>query len=154
MTESGKMRRVLLAVSEASPPDKLWHAVVEYIADDRAEIVTVVVRDDRWHRAATLPFTREISRFSGLDEDFTRQRADQVRTAMAGRALMRIRELAEETELELVFEVLCEHDAEQTEQLASLQGDVLIAPSALEGWPLFPALARLNRQIVLVDVEE
>ena len=152
--DTGETRRIILAVTETSSLDRLWNVVVEHVAGARPKIITVFVSDDRWHRAASLPFTREISRVSGAGEDFTRQRAEQIGTETAGRARERISTLAAEAELDFVFEVLAEHETARVRQVVRVEQDLLIAPSALEDRPVFIELARLNRKILLVDIEE
>ena len=68
--------RILIAVTETSPVADLWRAALTRREGD-AELIALFLSDDRWHRAASLPFTREISRL-GAVADFTRQRADQL----------------------------------------------------------------------------
>lgn len=152
--ESTRPRRVALAVTESSPLEKLWKALVEHLAETDAEIVTIFVSDDRWHRAASLPFTREISRLSGADREFTRRRAAAIHGDLAGRAQERIKELAAEAKWQISFAVLSEREAPELHQVISIECDVLIAPSILEHWPVFAELTRINRQVLLVDVEE
>jgi hypothetical protein len=152
--ESTRPRRVALAVTESSPLEKLWEALVEHLAEGDAEIVTIFVSDDRWHRAASLPFTREISRLSGADREFTRRRAAAIHGDLAGRAQERIRTLAAETKRQISFAVLSGREAPQPHQVISIECDMLIAPSILEHWPVFAELTRINRQVLLVDVEE
>jgi hypothetical protein len=152
--ESSRPRRVALAVTECSPLDKLWNALVEHLAGAHAEIVTIFVSDDRWHRAASLPFTREISRLSGSDRDFTRQRAAALHGDIAGRARQQIDRLAAETQQQISFAILSEREADEVHRLVSVECDVLIAPSILEHWPLFAELTRVHRQVLLIDVEE
>ena len=152
--ESTRPRRVALAVTEGSPLEKLWNALVEHLEEADTEIVTIFVSDDRWHRAASLPFTREISRLSGTDQDFTRQRAAAIHGDLAGRAQERIKSLAAETKRQISFAVLSGREAPELHQVISIEYDVLIAPSILEHWPVFAELTRINRQVLLIDVEE
>ena len=149
-----QVRRVLLAVTETSPVEKLWQALVDCVAGGHAEVITVFVSDDRWRRAASLPFTREISRLSGVHADFTRRRAEHIDEDAVERARERIGELAASKGLELVFELLPEHETTRVREVVRMEQDVLIAPSVLEGRPVFTELARLNRRIMLIDVEE
>ena len=152
--EPTRPQRVALALTETSPLDKLWQTLVEHLAGASAEVVTIFVSDDRWHRAASLPFTREISRLSGTDRDFTRQRAALLHGDLAGRAREQVSRLAAETKLQISFAILSEHEPPEVRRLISIERDVLIAPSILEHWPVFAELARVNRQVLLVDVEE
>ena len=152
--EATRPRRVALAVTEGSPLDKLWNVLVEHLQGSHAEIVTIFVSDDRWHRAASLPFTREISRLSGSERDFTRQRAAALHGDLAGRTREQISRLAAETKQQISFTILSERETPEVHQLVSIECDVLIAPSMLEHWPVFAQLTRVNRQVLLVDVEE
>lgn len=152
--EPTRPRRVALAVTESSPLDKLWNVLVEHLEGSQAEIFTIFVSDDRWHRAASLPFTREISRLSGSDRDFTQQRAAAIHGDLAGRAREHINRLAAETKQQISFAILSEREAPEVRQLVSVECDVLIAPSMLEHWPIFAELMRVNRQVLLVDIEE
>ena len=156
MSDPGGQLRVLLAVTESSPLDRLWQSLVEQVGGASAEIVTVLVSDDSWRRAASLPFTREVSRLSGSPADFTQRRAEQIRAAAAGEARRRLERLAEESdsEFELVFEVLSEDEDPRIATLVTVTRDILIAPTALEGEPLFVELARRHRRIVLVEVDD
>ncbi len=154
MTEPGGQLRVLLAVTESSPLDRLWQSLVEQVAGASAEVVTVLVSDDSWRRAASLPFTREISRLSGSPEAFTHRRAEEIRAAAARQARRRLERLAAESELELAFEVLSEDEDPHVATLVMVQRDILIAPTVLEGRPLFAKLAQRHRRIVLVEVDD
>lgn len=151
--EHGSMRRVLLVVTETSPVDKLWHALLDDLADAQAEVVAVFVSDDRWTRAASLPFTREISRLGG-SEVFTLRRAEQVVGDIVERAQRRIRELAADRQLQLVFETRRAPASFSIREFVRIEHDVLVAPSVLQHWPDFADLARPERRVVLVDDEE
>lgn len=152
MADAGNVRRVMLAVTETSPLEKLWQSLVEQVAGARAEVVTVFVSDDTWYRVASLPFTVEISRVSGTRMAFTRQRAEQLGEDAAGRVRQRLEQLAAGTDLHLIFEMLSSTESAQLRRLAEFERDLLIAPSALEGLPVLAALAHGHRQVVLVEV--
>ena len=151
MNERRELVRILLAVTESSPLEKLWQSLVDQVAGARAEIVTVIVSDDSWRRAASLPFTREISRLSGAASTFTHLRAEQVREDAAGRARERLERLAREAEVELDFELVSGDEESSAGTFVTVERDILIAPSTLEGKPLFVKLARLHRRVVLVE---
>ena len=153
-SSTNDLRRVLLAVTETSPLIRLWHAVAEHLADSRIELITIFVSDDRWHRAASLPFTQEISRIGRANVKFTRKRAEEINKDAVDRTRIQLQRLADEAELEFVFEVLREHQAAQLRDLVSAEQDVLIAPSHLQGWPVYAEFARLNCPILLVDTED
>ena len=152
--DQGSKRRALLVVTETSPLEKLWRALIEQLADAQAEVVAVYVRDDRWTRAASLPFTREISRLSGGSEAFTVRRAEQVVVDSLQRVQQRIRQLAEDRQMQLVFEILHERETYRIREFVRIEHDILIAPSVLQHWPEFADLARPERRVVLVDDEE
>ena len=153
-SERGSPRRALLVVTETSPVEKLWHALLEDLADAQAEVVAVFVSDDRWARAASLPFTREISRLSGGSEVFTTRRAEQVVGDMVDRVQQRISQLDEDRQMGLVFEILHVQEPQRIREFVRIEHDVLIAPSMLQYWPDFADLARPERRVVLVDDEE
>ena len=152
--EQGSKRRVLLVVTETSPVEKLWRALLDDLADAQAEVVAVFVSDDRWIRAASLPFTREISRLSGGSEVFTARRAEQVFGDMVKRVQQRIRQLAAERQLQLVFEILNAQEPNRIREFVRIEHDLLVAPSVLQYWPDFADLARPERRVVFVNDEE
>jgi hypothetical protein len=154
MTDVKDIRRVMLAVTETSPLEKLWQSLIEHVEGSRAEVVTVFVRDDTWHRVATLPFAVEISRISGARVAFTQRRAEQLGEDAAGRTRQRLEQLAAETGLRMIFEVLTAPEAGEIRRLADIERDLLIAPSALKGMPLLTELTTRHRQVLLVEVEE
>lgn len=154
MTDVDQVRKVMLAVTETSPLEKLWESLVENLAGSHAEVVTVFVRDDTWHRVATLPFTVEISRISGASVAFTQQRAEQLGEDAAGRMRQRLEQLAAESGLQPVFEVLTTTAVGEARRLVEIECDLLIAPSLLKDLPLLSELAGRHRQVLLVEVEE
>ena len=113
MSDAETIRRVLLAVTEASPVESLWQSLVDAVEDSRAEVVTVFVRDEHWRRAASLPFTREIFRLSGSQAVFTHRRARQISLDTAVRVQQRLEQLASETRLKLSFEVVTEREGDE-----------------------------------------
>jgi hypothetical protein len=154
MTDVDNIRRIMLAVTEASPLDKLWQSLVEQVAGAQAEVVTVFVTDDTWHRVASLPFAVEISRISGARAAFTRRRAEQLGEDAAGRARQRLEQLAAEAGLRLVFEIMTTTETGQIQKLVEIKRDLLIAPSVLEELPLFTKLAGGPGKVLLVEVDD
>ena len=148
------LRRILLAITETSPLSRLWRVVAENLVDAPGELMTIFISDDRWHRAASLPFTREISRIGRGNVEFTPKRAEQIDKDVVDRARLQLQRLADEAELQFVFEVLRDHQTTQLKELVSVEHDVLIVPSYLRGWPVYAEFARLNCQILLVDTED
>src|SRR5210317_1878145 len=153
-SKTNDLRRILLAVTETTPLTRLWGVVAEHLVNTRGELTTLFISDDRWHRAASLPFTREISRIGRTNVKFTSKRAEQIDQDVVDRTRLQLQRLADEAELPFVFEVLREHQASQLHELVSVEHDVLIIPSNLRGWPVYAEFARLNCQILLVDTED
>ena len=153
-SNTNDLRRILLAVTETSPLTPLWRAVAEHLVDSRGELITIFISDNRWHRAASLPFTREISRIGRTNVKFTSKRAEQIDKDVVDRTRLQLQRLADEAELRFVFEVLRDNQTTQLQELVSLKHDVLIVPSHLRGWPVYAEFARLNCQILLVDTED
>jgi len=152
MAKSDDKARVLIALTESSPVDELWQVAVTRIGNSGADLMALFFAEDHWHRAASLPFTREISRFSGVDADFTLQRARQLQEDAIDRTRQLIGKLAADAKLSLGFEVLPGFDREKLRQLAAGASDVIIAPSFIIRLPLFAELQNLNCRIELVDV--
>lgn len=144
----------MLAVTETSPLHELWRVAIEHMANESAELVAVCFMDDRWHRAASLPFTDEISRLSGLRANFTAQRAEQINRDVLGRRQRELEQLAAEKRLHLAFEALSEHKAERIHQLVGREHDVVIAPALFRSRPVYAELSRLKCRVLLVDTEE
>lgn len=151
---SDKKPRIVIAVTELAPVHQLWSAALKLLAESRAELLAVFITDDRWHRAASLPFTREISRISGMDEDFTARRAIQVHDEAIHRTQIQIQELASRADLKLVFEVLAESDQQRVRELVTGSNDTLIAPSVIGTRPLFEELRKLGCRIVLIETRK
>lgn len=117
-------------------------------------MVALYVEDDRWHRVASLPFTREILRSGGIPVQFTRQRAEQVSRERAARVHESIQKLAAESNLELVFEVLREADTARLREFIGSRENILIAPSFISTRPIYAMLSEMNCRIELVEAEE
>ena len=105
--ESGNTRRVMMAVTETSSLQDLWRVAMEQLAGECTELITVFVHDDRWRRAASLPFTEEISRASGGSMDFTLQRAEQVDSDAVMRTQGQLQKLATNAEIHLGIRNSC-----------------------------------------------
>ena len=149
-----ELRRIMLAITESSSLNELWSAVEEHLAIEPAELITLFFSDDRWHRAASLPFTREIARLGGSSSDFTPQRADQVGKDAAQQAHARLQQLAAEAKVRLAFEMFEEHELARLKDLLTSDSDVLIAPAFFKERPLYTQLVRLNCRILLIDSDE
>lgn len=142
----------MLVVNETSSLHDLWRTAMEHLADEHAELTTVFVRDDRWRRAASLPFTEEISRASGSSMNFTLQRAEEVDSDAVTRTQSRLQQLAMDSKIQLAFEIVAEHEATKIHELVRSESDLLIVPSVFEGRPFYSEIARLKCRFLLVDV--
>lgn len=142
--------RIVIAITELAPLQPLWREALQYLRESRAELLALFLADDQWHRAASLPFTREISRLSGVDVDFTSQRAKEVHKEAVKRAQRQLQQLAAEANRELAFEVLPESDQNKVRELATERRTVLIVPSELANRPIFEELEKSGCRVVLI----
>lgn len=152
MASENDTTRVLIALTESSPVGDLWEAALAQQVDTGADLLALFLAEDHWHRAASLPFTREISRLSGVDVDFTLQRARQVQEESIERAKRLVGQLASDAKLSLAFEVLVESDRKKIRELVSGTRDILIAPSFITRRPFFAEFRKLDCRVQLVDV--
>ncbi len=137
--------RVLIAVTERGPVQRIWQAMLDSLHDTNdSDIVAVFVADDRWERAASLPFTREVLLISGRTCDFTPNRAREIVRETAGEIRSELETLAAESGRHVTFEILPAGDQPRVEQLISQTGCVVIAPSELAGSPIHVAFDRLE----------
>ncbi len=144
--------RILIAVTESSPVGELWQAMLRRRGAAR-EVIALYITDDRWHRAASLPFTREISRL-GVVADFTRQRAEELeREAVIGTE-RRIKALAAEANLALAFEKLSESNAERLEELTTGEHSILIASQLITREPIYSRISCLDCRIELIETTD
>ena len=146
--------RVVIAVTETTPVARLWKVALDLLRESPADLVALYVMDDRWHRVASLPFTREILRAGGVPVEFTRQRAEQVSRERAARVQEMIQKLAAESNLKPAFEILSESDAERLREFIGSQDNILVAPSFISTRPIYTMLTEMNCRIELVDAEE
>ncbi len=147
-------RRILLLLTEQSPLQQLWQVVEQHLAGTNSEVVALFINDERWHRAASLPFTREFSRLSGTHRDFTAQRAAELNQEGIRQVEARLRELATSAESQPTFEVLTEREANRIGSYVRVEMDLLVAPADLRNREAFGGLALLSCQILFVDSEE
>ncbi len=154
MAKTEMKLRVVIAVTDTTPVARLWEAALGLLRESPADLVTLYVEDDRWHRIASLPFTREISRSGGVPVEFTRQRAEQVSRERAARVQELIQKLAAESNLQPAFEVLSESDAERLREFIGSHENILVAPSFISTRPIFTMLTEMNCRIELVEAAE
>jgi hypothetical protein len=154
VTKNEVKLRVVIAVTETAPVARLWETALRLLRDSPAEVAALYVQDDRWHRVASLPFTREILRSGGVAVEFTRQRADQVSRERAARVREAIRKLAAEAHVEPAFEILDESDVLHLREFIGSRENILVAPSFISTRPIYAMLSELNCRIELVEAEE
>lgn len=145
-----RVDRIVIAITELAPVQQIWGEALQFLEETRAELHAVFVEDERWHRAASLPFTREFSRVSGVDADFTLQRAIEVHKEVIDRAQRQLQQLAAEAQHELAFEVLPETDQERIRDLVVDGQCIVIAHTDLADQPLFEELQELGCRVVLI----
>ena len=145
-----RIDRIVIAVTEHAPVQQMWGEALQFLEESRAELHALFVEDQRWHRAASLPFTREISRVSGMNVDFTIQRAIEVHKEAIDRTQKQLQQLAAESDHELAFEVLPESDRGRIRDLVADVQCVVIAP-ALADQPVFNELQKLGCHVLLIE---
>ena len=152
--KSSDLRRIMLAITESSSLSDLWSAVQEHLESEPVELITVFLSDDRWRRAASLSFTREIPRTGGGSRDFTPQRANQVGREAVTRAQTQLQQLASGASVKFGFEMLAEHELTRLHEIVTSESDLLIVPAFLQGKPLYAELTRLKCRVLVIDTEE
>jgi hypothetical protein len=145
-----RVDRVVIALTELAPVRQIWAEALQFLEETRVDLHALFVEDERWHRAASLPFTREFSRVSGVHADFTLQRAIEVHKEVINRAQQQLQQLAAEAEHELAFEVLPESDQERIRDLVEDGQCIVIAPMVLADQPIFKELRELGCRMVLI----
>lgn len=154
MAASDQSPHVLVAVTEASPFDRLWRAALDVMRQSGGELTVLLLPDDRWHRAASLPFTREISRLGGIYSDFTTQRAEELSRIALGRLRELTKQLAAEAQLNCSIREFTEADDSGIRTLVAGQRSIVVAHSLITTLPSYALLEQLDCQIVFVDAEE
>lgn len=150
MTKSDPDLRVVIALTDTDSIAELWHAAMKTVSGARAEMLAVFVHDERWERAARLPFTREVSRVGSVS-DFTAKRANQVLAETVSSLQQRIETLAADADLSIEFRVLPESDSTLTQEIVGPGKSVLIAPAMLARQPIYAQLSQLDVRIELVE---
>ena len=154
MPAGNTRRRVLIALTETGSVRRLWQALNEILREvPDSEILAIFLADDNWHRAASLPFTREVLMHSGAVRDFTPQRAREIVDEAAGRTRSELETLASESGSSFTFQIVTTTNEAQLEGLAIEAGSLVVAPSELAGSRVHALLERLSCEIVLVETE-
>lgn len=151
MTPNEPATRVVIAVTEASPVAEMWQVAMRCLTESPAELLTLFLADDRWLRAASLPFTREFSRIGGRPSEFTRQRAEELRRDAARSARRRVERLASEARIKTAFEILPESDRARLAELVGGRATVLIAAKPIRSRPVYTHFVELGCRIELIE---
>ena len=151
MTRSKSSERVVIALTESCPVTDLWSAALEAVQGSRAELYAIFLHDERWQRAASLPFTREVPASGGAATDFTATRAAELLESAAASLRKAIDELATEAGLAVDFEVLPETDQTSVMTLLTSKSSIVVGPSVLAKHPIFVELQRSNLRVVLIE---
>lgn len=151
MGRSKTAKQVVIALTETSPVAELWEAALRARSDPGEELTVIFLHDERWHRAASLPFTREVPLAGGADRDFTVQRAEQLLNETAASLRKTIEQLASRAGLSVAFEVVSEQDEAQAQALLAEEISVVVGPSTLAGHPVLVELRRSDRRLVLIE---
>ncbi len=150
-SDKPRVDRVVITITEVVPVRHMWREALRLLQGSPAELVALFLSDDRWHRAATLPFTREISRVSGSHEDFTAKRASKVHRDAIDRIRAELERLAGEEEQELEVDVLPESEQQKIRERVAGSPSVLVVPSFMANHPLFEELKKEGCEIVVID---
>ena len=154
MAPSDRPARIVIAVTESCPVQALWRAAMRSVSGPDVELHVMYIVDERWRRAASLPFTCEISRIGGGVVDFSHRRAKQVAADAAASARQQIDTLASESHLTPAFEVLSNVEQANVQRLAGDDRSVLIASSLLAHQPVFASFENLDLRIELIESKE
>lgn len=150
MSASKESLRVFIALTESSPVPELWRAAMEAARGSPAEVVALFLHDERWQRAASLPFTQEVSKIGGATANFTLQRANEVLTDVVTRLRNQLAELASGSDYKATIEILAESEHRRVRTLVCHGNSVVIAPAALLSHPMYSELRALDVNILTV----
>ena len=149
-TQSDKVR-ILIALTESSPVPRLWKAALDRRAERPADLVTLFLQDERWLRAASLPFTREFPRSGGRPLNFTHQRAREIGQETARQAKKLIDQLAAKSKTRVAFETLMASDRPRLVEIIGEHKSILIAAEAITTLPVYVHFVELGCHIELID---
>ena len=152
MTTSEQDLRVVIAMTDSDSLAELWRTAMHIAQGTRAKLVAVFVHDERWERAASLPFTTEISK-AGSVANFTLRRAHHLLAETVAAVQKRVEQLAAEADRTIEFRVLPESDANLPDSIVGPGRNILIAPSLLADRPIYAELSRLDLRIELVEAD-
>ncbi|HSG59748.1 MAG TPA: hypothetical protein VLA06_09480 [Woeseiaceae bacterium] len=150
MTTDSDRRRIVIALTETSPVPRLWHAAMARHAESPADLLTLFLQDERWLRAASLPFTREFPRSGGRPTEFTHERAREVGQETARQAKRLIEQLADKAKTRVIFETVLQPDRGRLIELIGEYQSILIAHDAITALPIYVHLVELGCHIELI----
>ena len=153
MNENSDKHRVVIAVTETRSLTNLWHVALRSTQRPATEVVVVYIDDERWQRAAFLPFTCEVSRIGGSVADLTPERAAQIGEQAVEETRRHIEQLASHTNLAHAFEVLTPSNHERLADLVS-SDSLVVLPLLLSRSPLVRRLERTGCRILTVAESE
>jgi hypothetical protein len=151
MSRNDDIRRIVIAITESSPVAELWEAALRAASEAPADLVAVYIHDERWRRAASLPFTREVRAVGGTSQDFTLQRAAELLEESVADLRARIEQLAEKAGYDVAFQVMPESDETQARTLFQAGASVVVSTSALAEHPVMAELRRLELKLLVVE---
>lgn len=150
MTTDSDRRRIVIALTETSPVPRLWHAAMARHAESPADLLTLFLQDERWLRAASLPFTREFPRSGGRSTEFTHERAREVGQETARQAKRLIEQLADKAKTQVMFETVLQPDRGRLIELIGEYQSILIAHDAITALPIYVHFVELGCHIELI----
>jgi hypothetical protein len=146
--------RIVIAVTDPSEVGGLWQTAMQRLGEKPSELLALFLSDDRWVRAASLPFTREISRIGGVAVDFTPARAERLSRDIVRSVERSIARLAGEARLPFMFRVLSDAQSQEFVDLVGKGNTLLIASSRLAHQPLYTYIEKADWRIELIDLPE
>lgn len=147
------LRRIVIAATESSSIVRLWQAALACRVGSTTDLLALFIADDRWRRAASLPFTQEISRIGGTLAVFTPERANRLHREAIRQAQRHFEQLAAESRRRVTFEVLTQADTARVEQLAAEPRSALVAPDFILTSFIYDSFVQQRRRIVLVPAK-
>lgn len=147
------LRRVVIAATESSSIVRLWQAALACQIGVTTDLLALFIADDRWHKAASLPFTHEISRIGGALAVFTPERANRLHREAIRQTRRHFEQLAAESRRPITFEVLTQTDTVRVEQLAAEPQSALVGSRFILTSPIYDSFVQRRRRIVLVPAK-
>jgi hypothetical protein len=98
-----EIRRILVVIEPASPPDAILDLATRIAARNSAEIDAILVQDAALMAAADLPFAQEILATTGVKRDLTRERLELDFQVLARNLALRFEGLARHAGLRWEF---------------------------------------------------